>query len=72
MHVAEAVASRRSVRAFTDQPVPLVVAMRVLDRARMAPSGCNFQPWEAIVLTGEPLRTRQVRLLDSLPDDPLE
>lgn len=72
MHVAEAVASRRSIRAFTDRPVPFEVIHRVLDQARMAPSGCNFQPWEATVVTGAPLRALQERLLASQPDDPLE
>lgn len=72
MHVVEAVASRRSIRAFLDRPVPLETIRRVLDQARMAPSGCNFQPWEATVLAGEPLRAFQERLLASTPDDPLE
>ena len=70
--VAEAVASRRSIRAFTDAPVPLEVIQRVLDQARMAPSGCNFQPWEAVVLTGAPLKALQERLLASQIDSPLE
>lgn len=72
MHVAEAVATRRSIRAFTDKSVPFETIQRVLDQARMAPSGCNFQPWEAIVLTGTPLKKLQDRLLASQPDDPLE
>jgi len=72
MHVAEAVSSRRSVRAFSDEPVPLETIWRVLDQARFAPSGCNFQPWEAIVLTGEPLRALQRRLSEAAPDDPYE
>ena len=72
MHVAQAVASRRSIRAFIDKPVPFETIQHVLDQARMAPSGCNFQPWEATVLTGAPLRSLQERLLASQPDDPLE
>lgn len=72
MNVAEAVASRRAIRAFIDKPVPFEIIHRVLDQARMAPSGCNFQPWEATVLTGAPLRSLQERLLASQPDDPLE
>jgi nitroreductase len=72
MHVAQAVASRRSIRAFINRPVPLETIRTILDQARMAPSGCNFQPWEATVLTGAPLRLLQARLLDSQPDDPLE
>ena len=54
--VTDAVLSRRSVRAFTDQPVPLETLRQVMDTARWAPSGCNFQPWEGAILTGEPLR----------------
>jgi nitroreductase len=72
MHVAEAVATRRSVRAFLDTPVPFATIERVLDQARMAPSGCNFQPWEATVLTGAPLAALQQRLIASQPDDPQE
>ena len=72
MHVAEAVASRRSIRAFQDRPVPLETVRRVLDQARMAPSGCNFQPWEGVVLTGEPLRALQAKIAASQPDNPQE
>ncbi len=72
MSVSQAVASRRSVRAFLDTPVPLTVLRRVMDKARWAPSGCNFQPWEASLLTGEPLRALQERLAATPMDDPRE
>lgn len=72
MNVAEAVASRRSIRAFLDTPVDYATVRRVLEQARMAPSGCNFQPWEATVLAGEPLKALQDALLAGKPDDPLE
>lgn len=72
MHIAEAVASRRSIRAFTDQPVPFETIERVLTQASMAPSGCNFQPWESVILTGAPLKALQEKLLASEPDAPLE
>jgi nitroreductase len=55
MDVYEAVASRRSVRGFTDQPVPGEVLERVLSAAAWSPSGSNLQPWHSYVLTGEPL-----------------
>lgn len=55
MNVTEAITSRRSVRAFTDQPVELDTIRRVMDTARWAASGCNYQPWEASIVTGEPL-----------------
>ncbi|MCW1381433.1 nitroreductase [Novosphingobium sp. KCTC 2891] len=70
--VSEAVLSRRSIRAFKDQPVPLEVLRRVLDKARWAPSGCNFQPWEATVISGAPLAELQQKILSSPPQDPIE
>jgi nitroreductase len=72
MNIADAVATRRSVREFLDTPVPFETIERVLDQARMAPSGCNYQPWEATVLTGAPLKALQEVLLAAKADDPLE
>jgi nitroreductase len=72
MIVADAVATRRSVRAFADTAVEFATIRRVLDQARWAPSGCNFQPWEATVLTGAALTSLQERLLGSQFDDPQE
>ena len=72
MSVTEAVLRRRSVRAFRDTPVSLETITRILETARMAPSGCNFQPWEATVLTGAPLKKLQETLLAAQPDDPME
>lgn len=70
--VSEAVATRRSVRSFLDTPVPLETLTRVMDKARFAPSGCNFQPWEASILTGAPLKALQEKMLASPPQDPPE
>lgn len=70
--VADAVTSRRSVRAFTDDAVPFDIIERVMEQARWAPSGCNFQPWEANILTGAPLKALQKKLLVSEPDNPQE
>ncbi|WP_240959280.1 nitroreductase [Novosphingobium olei] len=72
MSVSDAVLSRRSIRAFKDTPVPLEVLRRIMDKARWAPSGCNFQPWEATILTGEPLKALQGKILQSPPQDPIE
>ncbi|MGV0853801.1 nitroreductase [Mycolicibacterium phlei] len=55
MDVYQAVASRRSVRGFTDRPVPKDALQRVLAAAAWAPSGSNLQPWHVYVVTGEPL-----------------
>lgn len=52
MDVYEAVTSRRAVRGFTDEPVPMDVLERVLTAAAWAPSGSNVQPWRIYVVTG--------------------
>lgn len=72
MNVTEAVLSRRSIRDFADTPVPLETIRRVLETARWTPSGCNYQPWEAVVLTGGALKALQDVLLAAQADDPLE
>jgi hypothetical protein len=72
LNVAEAVQTRRSIRNFTDEPVNLETLRRVLDAARWAPSGSNFQPWQATVLTGEPLKRLKDKIYASVPQDPIE
>jgi len=55
MNVSEAVASRRSVRAFLDRPVDPALIRRIVAAAARAPSGGNLQPWHIAVIGGEPL-----------------
>lgn len=38
--------SRRSVRVYTDEPIPEHVMRRCLELAVLAPSSSNLQPWE--------------------------
>ncbi len=66
--VSEAVASRRSVRDFLPDPVPQAVLERVLQKAQRAPSGGNVQPWNARVLTGEPLARLFEGIAQVLPE----
>jgi len=44
METRRAIEDRRSVRAFTDQPVDRAVLETILTLARCAPSGANLQP----------------------------
>ncbi|MDZ4308635.1 nitroreductase [Allopontixanthobacter sp.] len=67
MNVSEAVATRRSVRAFTDQPVDRAILQRVLEKGQRSPSGGNTQPWHAAVLTGEPMQALFRSVADVLP-----
>ncbi len=67
MTVTEALATRRSIRAFLDQPVDRAVIGRVLAKAQRAPSGGNTQPWHGIVLTGAPMQRLFDRVAQDLP-----
>lgn len=69
MNVTEAVTSRRSIRQFTDQTVDLETIRRVLDTARWAASGCNYQPWEAAVVTGQSLKDLQAKITTTPPQE---
>lgn len=51
MEVLDAIKDRRSVRKFSDQPVPNDVLLRVLEAGRISPSAMNYQPWHFIVVT---------------------
>lgn len=62
MDVSQAVVSRRSIRRFLPDPIDRTVLERVLDKARLAPSGGNLQPWNAHVLSGAAL----TRLIDTV------
>ena len=50
--VDEAILSRRSIRAFTAQPVTKEAVAELLAVASRAPSGTNTQPWKVYVLQG--------------------
>jgi len=41
----EAIERRRSIRKFKDKSVPDEHIMELIEAARLAPSGCNAQPW---------------------------
>ena len=67
MNVTEAVTSRRSIRAFQDKPVDQAVLRQILEVAQRSPSGGNTQPWNAVMLTGEPLAALFAKVAEVLP-----
>jgi nitroreductase len=67
VNVAEAVQTRRSIRAFTNEPVDRATIERVLEKAQRAPSGGNVQPWHSVVLKGEPLGRLVERIATEFP-----
>ena len=78
--VFEVIAKRRTVRKFTDTPVPEEDLMKILDAARMAPSSGNQQAWRFLVIRnpgriarvkriGIDQRKKAVRGSPDIPDD---
>ena len=51
---------RRSVRAFSDRPVPRDIIETALKVANTAPSGANLQPWHFVVVSG-PATKKKIR-----------
>ncbi|GMQ79544.1 MAG: nitroreductase family protein [Anaerolineae bacterium] len=51
---------RRSVRHFSDRPVPIEVIKNCLRAAGTSPSGANLQPWHFVVVTNPDVK-RQIR-----------
>lgn len=60
MDFYEVIRTRRSVRSFSDKAIPDDVLTRVLEAARVAPSGSDRQPWRFIVVKDARLRKRLV------------
>ena len=51
---------RRTVREFSDRPVPREIIETALKAANTAPSGANLQPWHFAVVSG-PDTKRKIR-----------
>ncbi|MGB8214597.1 MAG: nitroreductase family protein [Anaerolineales bacterium] len=66
--------SRRSIRRFKPDPVPVAIMERILETAICAPSAHNLQPWRFAVLTGAEAKSRLAEAIttrfqqDSLAD----
>ena len=55
MDLETAIRERRSVRQFSEEPVPEQTIRELLDTSRWAPSWANTQSWSVVVVTGATL-----------------
>ena len=60
METLEAIHTRRSIRKYTDRPVPRELVTELLRAAMSAPSAVNAQPWVFIVIDDR-------KILDEIP-----
>lgn len=71
LSVSDAVARRKSVRAFLPTPIASAVIADVLARATRAPSGGNVQPWTLYVLNGDSMARFSALMETRLAENPL-
>ena len=50
MELKEVIKNRKSIREYEDKPIPEDKLLRVLEAARLAPSGGNRQEWKFVVV----------------------
>ena len=56
MKVSDAVLARRSIRAFTSEPINNKVIKDLLALAARSPSGGNLQPWKIYVINNQSMK----------------
>lgn len=54
----EMIRTRRSVRHFSSEPVPLDVVETTIEAASRAPSGANQQPWRFVLVTDPEIKAK--------------
>jgi len=67
--VSDAVATRRSLRAFLPDTVDLNQVKEILTKSSRAPSGTNMQPWQVHLLSGHSLKRVSEKVLHAYDND---
>jgi nitroreductase len=58
MDTFELIRTRRSIRKFTDEPVPDDIVNKIIEAGTWAPSGLNNQPWKFAVIRDDELKIK--------------
>ena len=73
MDFLELVKSRYSVRSYQSRPVEQEKLDRVLEAARLAPTGSNEQPWKFVVVRDAEIGLTPDRVMHcDIPGDPVD
>ena len=51
-------ATRRSIRKYTEEPISEEALNNILRAGLLSPSGCNYRPWEFIVVRDKEMLTK--------------
>lgn len=65
MELQDAINKRRSIRDFTDQPVPDELVRQIIEAGTRAPSSGNMQAWEFVIVKSEEARRKLVETTDA-------
>jgi nitroreductase len=60
MDVLQAIHQRRSIRSFTDEPVPDELVRQIIEAGTWAPSAGNMQAWEFVIVKDREARRKVV------------
>ena len=58
MSVLEIIKSSLRIRKYKEDPIPEESLLRVLEAARLAPSGKNLQPWKFIIVKDQGIKEK--------------
>ncbi|MBI2864836.1 MAG: nitroreductase family protein [Chloroflexi bacterium] len=72
MELWEAIGGRRSIRHFTEDPVPEGDLQRIIETAGLAPSGGNQQMWRFVAVYNRELREKMRQTVINKVDEMLE
>jgi nitroreductase len=76
MKVSDAIAYRRSVRGFTDQPVDIALIKDIVQKSARAATGGNLQPWHIDIIHGEAMAKLKnimiAKMAQGRPSEPTE
>lgn len=72
MDLSEAIKTRKTVRKFSDNDVPLSDIEKMLDAARLAPSATNSQMWHYIVILNKDIKNKIREAINSKYDEILK
>ncbi len=70
MNVSEAIAYRRSVRGFTDQPVDIDVVKGIVEKSARAATGGNLQPWHIDIIHGVSMEKLKAIMREKMAEGP--
>ncbi|MEN3013960.1 MAG: nitroreductase family protein [Endomicrobiia bacterium] len=64
MSILEVIKTRRSIRRYTNKPIPDNIIKEILDCARLAPSANNKQPWLFVVVKNKEIKNQIAEITD--------